>query len=204
MRYTLLLVFALCSSTLHGALIVGNSVTSPFPNNGTSASGGKYIGFTTGLDDLLLDSIDVALGGVGLSGGTIEFTLNGDSAGLPGAVISTIGSQSIGAGSATAAYTLTPLSSLLLQANTTYWVGATFNGTVRWDQTDPPAIPSDGLATFLGYRFNGASSGVYNAILINGRVDGGEAAIPEPATMALMSAALVLLIASRRATHKQS
>jgi hypothetical protein len=135
-------VFAVCAN-VEAAVIIGNSVTGPY-QNGTNF-GTKAVGFLTGSNGLLLDDIQVALGGHDSSGGTLTFTLNSDANGLPGSFIATIGTSPTIAGfGPTAAYTLTPASPLSLAANTTYWIQVAFPASgapPAWDRTDPRMHP---------------------------------------------------------------
>src|SRR5947207_4298959 len=161
-------VFALCGNVQAG-VIIGNSVIGPY-QVGTNR-GIKSVGFLTGPAVLFLDNIQVVLGSHDSSGGSLTFTLNADVAGTPGGVIATIGSQSVADLAATAAYMLTPASPLSLAANTTYWIQAVFPdsaSTPAWDQTNPAFAPASGLATFIRYDINGSTSGVFNAIVVNG------------------------------------
>ena len=195
-------VLVLCANA-EAAVVIGNSVTEPY-QNGTNF-GTKAVGFLTGSNALLLDDIQVALGGHDSSGGSLTFTLNSDANGVPGSVIETIGSQDVAGFAATGAYTLTPASPLPLAANTTYWIQVAFpaGAPPAWDRTTPSNAPTSGLATFIGYVFDQGSgfapSTTFNAIIVEGSI----AAIPEPETYAMMLAGLsVLGFVARRRKHK--
>jgi len=188
-------VLAMCANA-EAAVIIGNSVTGPY-QVGTN-SGTKAVGFLTGSNGLLLDDIQVALGGHDSAGGTLTFTLNSDASGLPGSFIATIGTSPTIAGFApTAAFTITPASPLPLAANTTYWIEVAFpaGAPPAWDRTNPQIAPSSGLATFIGYAIDSgggfAPSTTFNAIIVEGRAIA--AAVPEPETYAMMLAGLGLL-----------
>jgi hypothetical protein len=188
-------LIALCTNA-EASLIFGNSVTAPYQNG--SNFGTKAVGFLTGASALLLDDIQVALGGHDSSGGTLTFTLNADASGVPGSFIATIGTSPTIAGfGPTAAYTLTPAAPLLLAANTTYWIEVAFpaGAPPAWDRTNPQIAPSSGLATFIGYAIDSgggfAPSTTFNAIIVEGRAIA--AAVPEPETYAMMLAGLGLL-----------
>src|SRR5947207_7510892 len=160
-------VFALCGNVQAG-VIIGNSVIGPY-QVGTNR-GIKSVGFLTGPAALLLDNIQVALGGHDSGGGSLTFTLNADAAGTPGGVIGTIGSQTVAGLAPTAAYMLTPASSLSLAANTTYWIQVAFPSSgapPAWDRTDPAFAPASGLAPFIRYDINGSTSGTFNAMVVN-------------------------------------
>src|SRR5438132_9902603 len=116
------LVLLLCGNA-EAATIIGNSVAGPYQPGTRTAT--KSVGFTTGSCALFLDDIQVVLnadGGFTGSGGTLTFTLNADTAGNPGGVLATIGSQTVAESSGYKPYTITPASPLLLAANTPYWI----------------------------------------------------------------------------------
>lgn len=186
---------ALCGNA-EAALIIGNSVTGPYLPGTNVAT--KSVGFLTGATALLLENIQVALGGHDSVGGTVTFTLNANNGGVPGGVITTIGtSPNIATQAPTATYTLTPVNPLPLAANTTYWIQVVLpvNG-LAWDTTNPPAAPASGLATFVGYDIGGSPSTTFNAIVVNGSSVGGSP-VPEPSTLLLSMAALTLLLCAR-------
>jgi hypothetical protein len=190
-------VLVLCAR-VEASVIFGNSVTGPY-QAGTNV-GTKSVGFLTGPSSLLLEDIQVALGGTSGGGGTLTFTLTADAAGSPGGVIATIGSGTVVGFAPTAAFTITPISPLALAANSMYWIQAVFpasGGTADWDRTDPALVPSSGLATFVRYDFNGSTSGTFNAIIVNGSI-GAAAAVPEPSAFLLSATALSLLLACLR------
>ena len=197
-------VLALCANA-EATQIIGNSVTGPY-QQGTNV-GPKSVGFLTGSSALLLEDIQVVLGGQTGGGGTVTFTLNSDAAGLPGGVIATIGSGTVVGFAAPSAFTITPASPLSLAANNMYWIQAQFptsptGGLGGWERTDPQLAPSSGLATFVRYiNSSGANSGVFNAII----VDGSIAAVPEPSAALLLGAGLTLLLGARfRAARRRS
>jgi len=163
-------------------VIIGNSVAGPY--QGGTNIGTKSLEFHTGSSILLLDDIQVALGGMtgGGAGGSVRFTLNADANGLPGAVIALIGTGTVTAFFAPPApFRIAPAVPLLLNPNTSYWIQAVFivdpvtNGSADWVRTDPASAPSSplGLATFVKYVFDGGSGPVdsttFNAIVVNGR-----------------------------------
>jgi hypothetical protein len=198
-------VLALCAPA-EALVIIGNSVTGTY-QNGTNF-GTKAVGFATGSNALLLEDIQIALGGHDSSGGSLTFTLNSDASGLPGSVIATIGSQAVAGFAATAGYTLTPASSLHLAANTTYWIQVAFpaGAPPAWDRTVPSNAPSSGLATFIGYEIDSGSgfapSATFNAIIVEGIVDGVASSVPEPEIYAMLLASSGLLgFMARRRKH---
>ena len=163
-------------------VIIGNSVNGPY-QAGTNI-GIKSLGFRTGSSALLLDDIQVALGGTsgGGGGGSVVFTLNADDSGLPGAVLATIGTGTVaGDFEATKSYRIAPVGGpLFLNPNTLYWIQAVFvtgptNGKADWDRTDPAIAPSSpsGSGHVHQYVIDSGSGPVisttFNAIIVDGR-----------------------------------
>jgi hypothetical protein len=74
-------------------------------------------------------------------------------------------------------YTFTAGTPLVLAANTTYWLHVmsnppTMGPAFLWEGTTPSTVPS-GIATAVGYNFNGATSATRNRLEINGSPAGG-------------------------------
>lgn len=188
----------LCLSLPAGAgVIIGNALTPA--NNLGSNFGLKAVGFTTGASDLDLTSVEVLLGASGLGAGSVIFNLYNDNAGVPGSSIASVGTGTLNAGDPSSIFTFSSLA-VLLNASTTYWLVASFdtsNGP-RWDQANPPAAPSSGLGTYIGYQFDSTgtgtswvASGTFNAVEIDGT------AVPEPSSIGLLLLGGALLACRR-------
>lgn len=90
-------------------------------------------------------------------------------------------------------YTFTPTAPFTLQPDTTYWLYMQADPTsaaYTWDATTPSTIPT-GVATHVGYLFNGSPSTFRNRFQINGTI------VPEPTSLALLGG-LALLALRRR------
>lgn len=92
-------------------------------------------------------------------------------------------------------FTFTAGSSFTLEASTSYWLdvrSVPVDGVAfLWDGTTPSTMPS-GIATAIGYNFNGASSSFFNRLQINGT------AVPGPAALAVLGLGLLGVRSRRR------
>jgi hypothetical protein len=124
--------------------------------------------------------------------GAPQIVLRADSGGLPGSPLTTfIGPTPTQTAAAT--YTFTPVDSIPLAANTTYWlqVGQSgSSGDYAWIQSDPASDPA-GLATFGSYRRSSDNGATWPSLSANRfKFELNALSLPEP------SAALLFLLAT--------
>jgi hypothetical protein len=159
----------------------------PLANSFTTGASGA--GFLSGVQALLKNGSSGVVGDVQLS-------LHADGGNLPGAELVSLGHLSSAAVSTSnfAAYSFAPSASFLLSANTTYWVeiAAAAPNAVEWSwSNDVSALGVAGQSNYsaiLGTNAN-SSFGPYQMSV-------NVTAVPEPASVALLSMGLGLLLAA--------
>lgn len=195
------LAATLCATSLHADIIARTSGTAAFPGFGVAADNGAApmsFAFVSPGNAVLLTSVDVALTWWSNDQPTVEMQLRSDSAGLPGALVASLGSHLVNTSSATT-YTFTPAAPILLPSSTPYFFSlrciATCSGlawTVEVTAAPsvtgmpgadlPPGLYSDSALVISDYSvlatINGSGS----------RFGGGD--VPEPSTTALFALGL--------------
>jgi hypothetical protein len=195
--------------------VIGNY---PQTNDGTlsavtslDGSYGKAVGFTMGGQSYVLDSVTLRLAEQPGSISTLTLGLfGGTSSGPSGTVLAGFDTPDIPSLASNVAFT--PLSGLVLQAGTTYWLEVsgqsdTLNGIV-WYASNPGVNPA-GVATSLGALFTShfgtpgslEPSSQLNTFQVTGSLPPpGPLDIPEPAGLIQGASSLLvgLLLASRR------
>jgi len=141
----------------------------------TSTTIYKAAGFTMPAQDYELDRVTLTMD---FGGGGTAIVSIWTGAGVPQTQVAVLNSPpQIGAGD----FAFTPSGTLTLQANETYWVYVESipnpTGNFLWQGTSPSTVPS-GVATFVDYIFNGASSTTRNRIDVEGTPAGGGGCYP--------------------------
>jgi hypothetical protein len=149
--------------------------------------------FTTASGTHVLDSITVSASSS--TGGTSELRIRADNGGVPGTLLSSLGSQSI-SGASNVTYNSGP-TSLVLQPSTKYWVtlGETgsgdfgWNGTLSTSETSPTgwtigdAVLQKPAASSTWQNFGPPNySGLFS---VTAHAQGAAAGVPEPAAVLL-------------------
>jgi hypothetical protein len=164
------------------------------PDANTIGDVNQAAAFTVGPTGYLLTGIDIGInsGGPGVSTGPIDIVLAADAAGLPGAALqNSIDNITMeGKQIATGSYPGT----LLLAANTTYWVIAdaegAFDGGWNFNSTGDVG-PTAGQSE--GFEWNAHNPEQRFAFRVEGRP-----AVPEPASLISLGSALIGLLAYAR------
>jgi hypothetical protein len=200
-------VAVLCATAMPAA-----NASVVYDNLGSSQDGSDPIfgfgplanSFTTGsnINGYVLNSFKALLkSGSASIVGDIEVTLHSNSGNAPGAELVSLGTLSsadVDTG-AFGVYGFSPLASFVLAANTTYWleIAAETANAIEW------AWSNDLLGTGVAGQFNYSAALGTNANSAFGpyqmAVDVSQ--IPEPASLALLSLALGLMVATSRRRH---
>lgn len=175
-----------------GDIITGNfsaAVGTGTAFGGTATTQYKAFGFTMPATPYFLDNVILSLNFAGLGTPRVSIWSGAATPTTELTVLNNPGSLT-GQGN----FTFTPSGSFTLNAGETYWVhmvAVPVSGgpSFLWDGTAPSTVPT-GLATAVGYIFNGASSTFRNRLEVNGT------AVPAPAAAALLG--LAGLVAARR------
>ena len=179
----LIAAFALCISTNALADIV--YTTMPGPQSGGSCFGaGNIVGVgihTPVGSSYQLDSIQVRLHDTATAANTpFSFDVYNDNGGLPGALVASVGAgngTSDGVNSTFDLYTITPVSPIALNTDTTYWIVASSSSAdgCAFGWSHPGVDPAGGVFTYVGEEqyFNGSwnnRDGYYNELEINASI----------------------------------
>jgi hypothetical protein len=132
----------------------------------------KAFGFTMGSTAYVLDEVVLSMNFQNANP-TPVVSIWSDNNGTVGTQLFTLDNPATLAGQMD--FTFTAGSLFRLEANTSYWMHVASNPTTGvaflWDATSPSTLPS-GIATAIGYEFNGASSTFRNRLEIRGSLDG--------------------------------
>lgn len=133
---------------------------------GGAPNGPKEFGFIMGADPAVLASVILTLDFHFPSPSPIV-SIWSDSAGLPGVELLVLSNPPDLSGEDD--YVFEAQMPFTLQANTSYWLHVRSEPATdppfRWRATDPAILPT-GLATAIGYLYNGNPSGFYNSLEI--------------------------------------
>lgn len=183
------------SSVAAGDIITGNfsagvGVGTAF--GGTATTQYKTFGFTMPGSSYFLDNVILSLNFAG--GGTPRVAI-WSGATAPATELTVLNNPPNLTGQGD--FTFTPASAFTLEAGQTYWVYVTAvpvsgGPNFSWDGTSPSTIPS-GIATSVGFIFNGAPSTFNNRLQVNGTP------VPAPAALSLLGLAGLAATRRRRA-----
>ncbi|MEP7365047.1 MAG: choice-of-anchor R domain-containing protein [Acidobacteriota bacterium] len=212
------LLGALSAVAAFPAIIIGNLGDAA---NGTSALNSNVdaelaAGFTMGATSMTITQAQASMLTVGISSfseSVVSANLYSDSAGDPSALLLSFSVSAPGGIIQNNVITLTPASSFILAAGTTYWLvlgtdaSLGQSGNLAWKSSANPAAGA--FATSFGYKRSGGSPPTTN--LNNGnfiyQIDGdavttgdpdGGSGVPEPGTLGLFSLGSVGLLLLRR------
>ncbi|MEW6251975.1 MAG: choice-of-anchor R domain-containing protein [Planctomycetota bacterium] len=185
----LVVIAALLVQTALADDIIGNF--SAAPGTGTAFGQGsttqyKAFGFTMPNASYYLDAVTLTITWSAVGLGEVSIW---DGATLPGNQLIVLNSPNQ---SGSGDYAFTPPAQFTLQANQNYWVyvkALAGSPSWQWRGTSPSTMPS-GLASPIGYIFNGSPSSYYNRLLVTGTP------VPEPA--AAVAALLAFALLRRR------
>lgn len=200
-------MFALGLAPMSKADIVFNNfdASNGFSDSGRALQGETYgtVGkidqaqqFTVGSSSYYLTSVSIGAWPVDSPSpgtGPLDLWVTSDASGIPGATLAaaTLNVSTTGKQILTASYGGT----LVLEANTTYWVVANARGNIEagWDETNL------GLKGTTAGRFNnGAWSSRLNDDQLSLKVQGRPAPVPEPGTIAFLSVSGLAVLRRRR------
>ncbi len=175
--------------------ISGNLTGAPFSwgSGFDNATNWKAVGWTMPADDYFLDDVTLALEFTGGGGEVAEVSIWSGVSG-PETLLTVLDSPLQGG---LGDFTFTPASSLTMLAGETYWARVTNIAAVPgsdffvWLDKSPQILPT-GLATHVGYLFNGSPSGVSNLFEATGTL------VPEPGSLALLAFGAAALVKRRR------
>jgi hypothetical protein len=112
---------------------------------------------------------------------------------LPGTALTTLNNPQFNF-NATANYTFTPITPLLLAANTPYWLVVNGRGTslYNWKANDPPIVPT-GLATHFG-RLTTVNGGpeTPNDTICSYAIEGTIVPEPDSCVMLLLASGIII------------
>jgi hypothetical protein len=125
----------------------------------------KAVGWTMGGEDYLLESAVLTME---FLGGTAVVSIWSGTASGPTQQIAVLNSPpQVGSGD----FTFTPGAPLIMEAGQTYWLylASAPNPTAqfRWNGTSPSTVPT-GIATSVGFNFNGTASATRNRFEVRG------------------------------------
>ena len=187
--------------------VVSGNLSEPGGVGTSFVQDGQWKGqsFTTDNDSYTLDQVTLEFVDAADASGNLFVHLYDDNAGLPGSMV--LGGALGGSSNPATAgqYVYLANTSLLLSANTPYWIVAGVSagdGDYRWATVD-----SDGetgpfpLGNDPALSFNTGGSWSLSTNLLNQRLEVTATAVPEPASVVLLSLALPYF--SRRAFRRR-
>jgi hypothetical protein len=199
---------------LLAALIGSANATVIYSNIANGSSGNLTVGNLSGTESdwanefqtasgsaVTLTDVEVVLGQLTGSGNTVTALLYSNNAGVPNALLATIGTLTPPA--SPAVQTFTPSSTITLQASTQYWIILVDNNTgffAGWQaaaNATGTGVSGESHAFWSGAAWSNEPNSTFSTTVPEMQIDVGAAA-PEPATFAMFGAALAALILFRR------